>query len=80
MLRIRGGFSAIQGSWFHIDIAKHLARKTCYFIRNDLVPLFGEDFPSTCLTPEQAGFGDFSLSEIKSKRIPATEKNLHEIK
>ncbi|ORY07622.1 DNA-binding domain of Mlu1-box binding protein MBP1, partial [Basidiobolus meristosporus CBS 931.73] len=39
--KIRGGFLKIQGTWLPFDQAYELARKTCWYIRDDLVPVFG---------------------------------------
>lgn len=42
--RIRGGFLKIQGTWLPYYLCKIVARKFCYYIRYELVPIFGEDF------------------------------------
>ncbi|ODV94628.1 hypothetical protein PACTADRAFT_44117, partial [Pachysolen tannophilus NRRL Y-2460] len=39
--RVRGGFLKIQGTWIPFNIAKQLARRFCYDIRFQLIPLFG---------------------------------------
>lgn len=69
--RIRGGFLKIQGTWLPYDLCKIVARKFCYHIRFELIPIFGVDFPESCLTPDDPGFGKLRLDEsfeIKDKR------------
>ncbi|ORX90224.1 DNA-binding domain of Mlu1-box binding protein MBP1, partial [Basidiobolus meristosporus CBS 931.73] len=39
--KIRGGFLKIQGTWLRYERAYELARKTCWYIREDLEPIFG---------------------------------------
>ncbi|KAL1924716.1 uncharacterized protein VTP21DRAFT_4370 [Calcarisporiella thermophila] len=60
--RIRGGFLRIQGTWIPYDYAQLLARRTCYRIREELVPIFGPSFPDTCLRPDQPGYGCLVLN------------------
>lgn len=59
--RVRGGFLKIQGTWLPFGVAKTLASRTCYHIRYALIPVFGADFPESCLTPDQPGFGQLQL-------------------
>lgn len=56
--RVRGGFLKIQGTWVPHSLCKRLARSFCYYIRYQLVPIFGPDFPDLCLRPEDPGFGE----------------------
>ncbi|ORY01022.1 DNA-binding domain of Mlu1-box binding protein MBP1, partial [Basidiobolus meristosporus CBS 931.73] len=39
--KIRGGFLKIQGTWLPFDRAYELATRTCWYISEDLVPVFG---------------------------------------
>ncbi|KAJ1307546.1 hypothetical protein OPQ81_001643 [Rhizoctonia solani] len=55
--RVRGGYLKIQGTWMPYEVALKLARRVAWPIREDLVPLFGPTFPSTCLSPDQPGYG-----------------------
>ncbi|KAJ6578117.1 hypothetical protein B0H19DRAFT_575954 [Mycena capillaripes] len=55
--RVRGGYLKIQGTWMPYEIALRLARRVAWNIREDLIPLFGPTFPSTCLSPDQPGYG-----------------------
>ncbi|KAH7884887.1 transcription regulator HTH, apses-type DNA-binding domain-containing protein [Phlebopus sp. FC_14] len=55
--RVRGGYLKIQGTWMPYEVALRLSRRVAWPIRDDLVPLFGPTFPSTCLSPDQAGYG-----------------------
>lgn len=55
--RVRGGYLKIQGTWMPYEVALRLSRRVAWPIRHDLVPLFGPTFPTTCLSPEQPGYG-----------------------
>ncbi|OJA08283.1 hypothetical protein AZE42_03778 [Rhizopogon vesiculosus] len=55
--RVRGGYLKIQGTWMPYEVALRLSRRVAWPIREDLVPLFGPTFPSTCLSPDQPGYG-----------------------
>ncbi|CAG8475054.1 9036_t:CDS:2 [Acaulospora morrowiae] len=61
--KVRGGFLKIQGTWMPHDKAHELCRRTCYHVREDLIPLFGPSFPSQALDPSQPGFGRLTLSD-----------------
>ena len=79
--RIRGGFLKIQGTWLPYDLCKRVARKFCYHIRYELVPIFGEDFPLSCLAPEDPGFGKLRLDESigpkhKVRRVKSDPKRI----
>lgn len=62
--RIRGGFLKIQGTWLPYNLCRVLARRFCYPIRHELVPIFGVDFPSYCLRPEDPGYGELRLNDV----------------
>lgn len=62
--RIRGGFLKIQGTWLPYKLCKILARRFCYHIRYSLIPLFGADFPNSCLKPNARGFGELKLDDL----------------
>lgn len=68
--RVRGGYLKIQGTWVPFEIARALASRTCYFIRYALIPLFGEEFPDSCLKPNEPGFGQLQmrLTDPSTKR------------
>ncbi|KAF0461707.1 DNA-binding domain of Mlu1-box binding protein MBP1 [Gigaspora margarita] len=61
--KVRGGFLKIQGTWMPHDKAYELCRRTCYEVRDELVSLFGPDFPSQVLDPTQPGYGRLTLSD-----------------
>lgn len=61
--RIRGGFLKIQGTWLPYDLCKILAKRFCYHIRYELIPIFGNSFPDECLSPSHKGFGELKLDE-----------------
>jgi hypothetical protein len=65
--RIRGGFLKIQGTWLPYKLCRLLARRFCYYIRHELIPIFGVDFPSFCLKPTDRGFGELKLDEIPNE-------------
>ncbi|KAJ7221820.1 hypothetical protein B0H12DRAFT_302508 [Mycena haematopus] len=70
--RVRGGYLKIQGTWMPFEIALRLARRVAWNIREDLIPLFGPTFPSTCLSPDQPGYGQVvaSAGRRRTRRHP----------
>ncbi|CAI5756469.1 unnamed protein product [Candida verbasci] len=62
--RIRGGFLKIQGTWLPFKLCKILARRFCYNIRYELIPIFGKQFPDLCLKPGEPGFGELKLDDL----------------
>ncbi|KAG7663936.1 uncharacterized protein J8A68_002563 [[Candida] subhashii] len=62
--RIRGGFLKIQGTWLPYKLCRILAIRCCYFVRYELIPLFGSQFPDECLKPGDKGFGELRLDSI----------------
>lgn len=73
--RVRGGYLKIQGTWMPYEVALRLSRRVAWTIREDLVPLFGPTFPSTCLTPDQIGFGQLSATGSSLRRKPRKTSN-----
>lgn len=63
--RIRGGFLKIQGTWLPYSLCRMLARRFSYYIRYQLIPLFGIDFPDYCLHPSDPRFGELKLDDVK---------------
>lgn len=74
--RVRGGYLKIQGTWMPYEVALRLSRRVAFPIRDDLVPLFGPTFPSTCLTPDQPGYGQIVASS-RSRRRPKRDSAAH---
>ncbi|KAJ7680048.1 hypothetical protein B0H17DRAFT_1206193 [Mycena rosella] len=66
--RVRGGYLKIQGTWMPFEVALRLARRVAWNIRDDLIPLFGPTFPSTCLSPDQPGYGQVVASASGRRR------------
>lgn len=66
--RVRGGYLKIQGTWMPYEVALRLSRRVAWPIKEDLIPLFGPTFPSTCLSPEQPGFGQVVASGTGRRR------------
>lgn len=64
--RIRGGFLKIQGTWLPYKLCKILARRFCYYLRYSLIPIFGTDFPDSCLKPNEKGYGELKLDDLDS--------------
>lgn len=74
--RVRGGFLKIQGTWVPFQVAQALAARTCFHIRYALIPIFGKEFPESCLKPHEPGFGQLQLHlsntpKRRRKRVPA---------
>ncbi|TFK24814.1 hypothetical protein FA15DRAFT_669132 [Coprinopsis marcescibilis] len=67
--RVRGGYLKIQGTWMPYEVALKLSRRVAWPIRHDLVPLFGPTFPSTCLSPDQPGFGQVVATSQTRRRV-----------
>ncbi|KAG0147520.1 hypothetical protein CROQUDRAFT_722285 [Cronartium quercuum f. sp. fusiforme G11] len=65
--KVRGGYLKIQGTWLPFDTARTLARRVAWQIRYELIPLFGPEFPDTCLGPGEPGFGQLLLSAPKPR-------------
>ncbi|KAL4062175.1 transcription regulator HTH, apses-type DNA-binding domain-containing protein, partial [Scleroderma citrinum] len=73
--RVRGGYLKIQGTWMPYEVALRLSRRVAWLIRDDLIPLFGPTFPSTCLTPDQTGYGQI-VSTATGRRRPRRNNQL----
>ncbi|PWY94603.1 hypothetical protein BO94DRAFT_279492 [Aspergillus sclerotioniger CBS 115572] len=58
---ITGGALIGQGYWMPFEAAKALAATFCWKIRYVLTPIFGLDFPSRCIHPEDTRFGDMRI-------------------
>lgn len=63
--RIRGGYLKIQGTWLPYSLCKILARRFCYYIRFELIPLFGNDFPNYCVLPTDPRFRELKFDEME---------------
>ncbi|KAG6865392.1 hypothetical protein C0991_002973 [Blastosporella zonata] len=79
--RVRGGYLKIQGTWMPYEkLLFEFFRRVAWTIRDDLIPLFGPTFPSTCLSPEQPGYGQVVASGPNRRRArrntqPSTSMN-----
>ncbi|KAF2116305.1 hypothetical protein BDV96DRAFT_658540 [Lophiotrema nucula] len=58
---ITGGALTAQGYWVPYPAAKALAATFCYEIRYALTPIFGNDFLSLCIPPEDPLFAKFKI-------------------
>lgn len=68
--RIRGGFLKIQGTWLPYSLCRILARRFCYHIRYQLIPVFDASFPAECFLPTDPGYGELKLDELEPKVEP----------
>ncbi|KAF5359496.1 hypothetical protein D9756_002902 [Leucocoprinus leucothites] len=73
--RVRGGYLKIQGTWMPYEVALRLSRRVAWSIREDLVPLFGPTFPSTCLSPDQPGYGQVVATGNSRRRARRPPQN-----
>lgn len=67
--RIRGGFLKIQGTWLPYSLCRILARRFCYHIRYQLIPVFDANFPAECFLPTDPGYGELKLDELEPPPI-----------
>ncbi|KAG0283397.1 hypothetical protein BGZ96_012238, partial [Linnemannia gamsii] len=65
--KVRGGFLKIQGTWMPHQEAYDLAKKTCYKLRHELVPVFGAGFVNDCIPPDTPGFGSIHLTVVRRR-------------
>ncbi|KAF9088233.1 hypothetical protein BGX23_007549 [Mortierella sp. AD031] len=65
--KVRGGFLKIQGTWMPHQEAYDLAKKTCYKLRHELVPVFGAAFVNDCIPPAMPGFGSIHLTVVRRR-------------
>ncbi|KAF9962228.1 hypothetical protein BGZ72_009306 [Mortierella alpina] len=65
--KVRGGFLKIQGTWMPHQEAYDLAKKTCYKLRYELVPVFGSGFINDCIPPDAPGFGSIHLTVVRRR-------------
>ncbi|PSS34026.1 hypothetical protein PHLCEN_2v1930 [Hermanssonia centrifuga] len=72
--RVRGGYLKIQGTWMPYEIALRLSRRVAWPIRHELIPLFGPTFPSTCLSPDQPGYGQVVKPGTGKRRQRRTQQ------
>ncbi|KAL1921502.1 uncharacterized protein VTP21DRAFT_11218 [Calcarisporiella thermophila] len=80
--KIRGGLLKIQGTWISRDEARILARRTCFPLRHQLVPLFGPGFPDECLLPSQPGYGSLLLdggAPLRGKRRRRSDAGMERV-
>ncbi|KAI8450902.1 hypothetical protein BY996DRAFT_6416940 [Phakopsora pachyrhizi] len=73
--KVRGGYLKIQGTWLPFETAQTLARRVAWQVRYDLIPLFGPEFPDTCLGPGEPGFGQLLLSAPKPRGRRGAKKS-----
>ncbi|KAF2449670.1 hypothetical protein P171DRAFT_351208 [Karstenula rhodostoma CBS 690.94] len=76
---ITGGALVCQGYWMPYQAAKAIAATFCWHIRWVLTPVFGYDFPETCLRPDDPGYGKFLIApEIVQECTDETNRFRHE--
>ncbi|KAK0193287.1 hypothetical protein F5146DRAFT_1180968 [Armillaria mellea] len=75
--RVRGGYLKIQGTWMPYEVALRLSRRVAWTIRDELVPLFGPTFPSTCLSPDQPGYGQVVAGHNRRRARRGTQASVY---
>lgn len=60
--------SHLAGYWMPYDAAKAVAATFSYSIRYALTPIFGNDFPSTCIHPKDPNFAKFIIDPVIVKK------------
>ncbi|KAG0031606.1 hypothetical protein BGZ82_006919 [Podila clonocystis] len=65
--KVRGGFLKIQGTWMPHQEAYDLAKKTCFKLRYELVPVFGPSFVNDCIPQDTPGFGSIHLTVVRRR-------------
>ena len=68
---ITGGSLAAQGYWMPFEAAKAIAATFCWDIRYALTPIFGLDFPGTCLCRDDPNFDRMVIDPDIIKRCTA---------
>jgi hypothetical protein len=58
---LTGGNLEAQGYWVPFEAAKAIAAKFAYPIRYLLTPIFGHDFPATCVSPDDPQFRNYKI-------------------
>ena len=58
----------LPGYWIPYEAAKAIAATFCWHIRYALTPVFGTDFPDTCLPPGHKHFGSMQIDPEITKR------------
>jgi hypothetical protein len=63
------------GYWMPFDAAKTLAATFCWNIRHALTPIFGNDFPATCVSPnDRKNYGRMIISPEVIRHATETAK------
>ncbi|PGH36411.1 hypothetical protein GX50_00747 [[Emmonsia] crescens] len=60
---ITGGALAAQGYWMPFEATKAVAATFCWKIRYALTPLFGVEFISMCIPPDDPRFGRWTIDQ-----------------
>ncbi|WEW62012.1 hypothetical protein PRK78_007512 [Emydomyces testavorans] len=79
---ITGGALAAQGYWMPFEAAKAVAATFCWKIRYALTPLFGVEFLSLCISPDDTRFGRMVIDPeiVRTATIAANHFRLLEMK
>ncbi|OCT47232.1 hypothetical protein CLCR_02262 [Cladophialophora carrionii] len=76
---ITGGALVAQGYWIPYEAAKAVAATFCWHIRYALTPVFGKDFPSICLPPNNENFGSMQIDPEITKYCAAQAWHYREL-
>ncbi|KAI9483490.1 MAG: hypothetical protein EXX96DRAFT_558358 [Benjaminiella poitrasii] len=78
--KIRGGFLQIQGTWVPFEDARLLCKRNAWSIKEELVPIFGENFPYETLSPGHKDFGCLLLDPKKTNNITVKKNKRSTVK
>lgn len=67
------------GYWIPFEAAKAVAATFCWNIRYALTPVFGKDFPATCLHPDSEGYGSMHIDPDITKRCAEQARMYREL-
>ncbi|KAK5044834.1 hypothetical protein LTR84_010372 [Exophiala bonariae] len=76
---ITGGALVAQGYWIPYEAAKAVAATFCWNIRYALTPVFGKDFPATCLHPDHEEYGSMQIDPEITKRCAEQARMYREL-
>lgn len=67
------------GYWIPYEAAKAVAATFCWNVRFALTPVFGKDFPETCILPDSEDFGNMHIDPEITKRCAEQARLYREV-
>lgn len=67
------------GYWIPFEAAKAVAATFCWNIRYALTPVFGKDFPATCIHPDLEDYGSMHIDPAITKRCAEQARMYREL-